>query len=350
MPTGQGFNSKAALGKESAWGTGVALTEVLPMTSEDFNRQLNKIMNSYLDATVSHKRVQSTVIGVNGTLNLEAVHDVIAGDIFGIGNLLLGALGVATWEAIGGRNQYTLANTVANYYTLAFEKNVSVWEMQGCKINTLEFSGEAGGVISLAAGIVAKDLLRTGDAGIVNASGAFTALINTTEPKLLQMDDCVIRIDVHGAVLAGADQVNVSGFKLSLNNNLKADDYATPLTGESGDTILEPIRNGKFDVDLELTFPRYTSDSEFGWLNADTPVQCDIKFLLGTDEFNVYLPNCEVMEAGAPIPGAEIFPKTVKLKALHNGTTNTDMAFEDATAITGAIGIETKNERTGVPA
>lgn len=351
MPTGQGFNSKCGLGKESTWGTAVTIDTIVTFVDESFERAVQMLRNEYLDETVTWKSQRESAVTISNDMTLEAVYDEIAGDIIGVDDFFLGALGSATYTNPTFGNQFTPSATISESFTIAFQKQVSVWEINGGKVGQLEITGSAGSTVRMTASVMGKNLLRTGDAGISNATSDFDALANTTEPSLVAFDDLVFRMAIHGAALDSDDQLNITDFTITINNNLTDATFTTPLSGEDATLTLEPIRNGKREVTFNITFPRYTADTFLGYLNNQTALQADFKFTspVGGKEINIYLPNIRVDTGNAPISGPEVFPLTITGVALFNGTTNTDMTFGDTTAITTEIGIETINARTAIP-
>lgn len=354
MPTGIGAKSKAAVGRESTWGTGVAVIELVPFTAESIIGNRDVVTEAYHHGQPVQKNYQPTYKRVEGSLTCEGLYDTMAGDPIGIGSLLKSALGTVVWSATPTKNEFQpAADLSAVPFTIAFEKQVSIWEAQGCYIRDFEITGSvADAKIVFTFNIMARELLRTGDSGIVNTSTTFTNLVPTVTPVIMSFDQAIARIGAHGAALDADDQINVSQFRLTFDNALSELDFATPLNGASSLDPLEPIRSGKRNVNLEITVPRYSADTIFTAYNANTAQQFDLKFTSGTNEFNIFLPNVRIENPGAPIASAEFIQQTYTLKALsnENGAINGDMTFESANDINFEIGIETQNERTAVPA
>jgi hypothetical protein len=358
MSVGQGFNTKAGIGKQAAWQTGIAVDEILTFTAEDVNKLFQRLENNYLDQTAGRRESQGDIAAVSGSISAQAIYDELDGaTVKGIDSLIYLALGTATYNSgTNTANQFTPAYSIDIAYTFAFYKDVSVWEVQGGRINTLTIEGTIGEGVNLTADVVGRDLARTGDAGIINAAAAITGLSVSAIPVMLDLQHAVFRLGTHGDALAAADQQKISQFSLAINNNLAVDQYATPHGAATEHTdssfILEPIRSGKREITFSVTFPRYETNNSFGWLNNDTPVQADLKFTdpsANAYEFNIYLPNMRVVTPAAPVPDASVFPLTIEFIALVNGSINDSMNFSDATAITDEIGIETTNGRTAIP-
>lgn len=343
----QGYLSKLAVGKESTWGTAVSVDEVVPFTNESLNRAVEKLMNEYLDRTAGVKTAQNGNVSVTGDLTAELVFDEITGAVIGIESLLYAAFGASSRDATNLTNRYTLTDDINVSYTVAVNKGVSVWEVQGAKINTLEISASAGGKGKVSVGLIGKNLLRTGDSGIVNTATVINGLAPTVEPTIMTFDQLTVELDtIASGALTSGDAQTVSEFTFTLNNNLSDPTFA------SGSTLtLEPIRNGFREVTLQLTFPRYEADTLLGYYNNNTELQAKLKFTSGSKLLNIYLPRFVVSDVPeAAIGGPEIVPLSLTFKALYNGNENTVMKFMDGTtAITGEAALEVASSRTALP-
>ena len=247
-------------------------------------------------------------------------------------------------------NQFITTDQLDPSFTMAILKRAGVvWEQQGNKVSELEISGTSRGKLEMSASLVAKNLLITGESGIVNSPAAVSALASTDNPNPVSFDDLTIRIGEHGAALGASDQDCISDFTLSINNNLSDPQHCTAKSGENPIFGIEPVRNGFREVTITLTFPRYDSDEFFLGLSNETLYQIDIKAVRASDELNIYLPVAKVTSNIAQITGPELFPLVVEFRCLANGGTNTDMTFTNLSAIPGSVGIETQNGRTAAP-
>jgi len=351
MPYAVGARTKCGWGKETAWGIAVACTELVPFLSEDFTEQIEILKDEYHHGGATLKNYQPSSRSINGKLVVEGVYDRIAGDPIGVGALLATAVGSAVWKVTPGMVQFEPPIDLARYATLAFEKQVSVWEIQGAKCKGFEISGNAQGKIQFSFDFIGRKLLRTGDVGIVNSTTTFNNLTPTENPTLMAFDHLICRFGDLGSPLAAANQINISSFTFSVNNMLTDPEFATPKSGEDPLYTLEPIRVAKREVSLKLTIPRYESDAVFSAFKGNTAKQCDLKFTSGTDQFNIFLPNLRIDEPAAPVSGPEIIQSTFTLVALdnNNGAINGDMEFTSGDVIVYEYGIETKNARTAAP-
>lgn len=348
MSIGQGHASRCALGVESTFGTAVAVTELIPFTSESVNKLIALIESEYLDGSPARKNLQNGPISIQGDLSGEMVYDEISGGIIGIERLIRGVMGNSARDAANSLNQYFFANEVDDHYTLAFNKQVSAWESQSIKFGSLEISGNIGEKVLFTVGnMIAHDLKRTGDAGIINAIAAITGISPSNIPSNLILSDNVFRIGDTANALASGDQYCIDGFTFSINNNLTEPTFATECTNNSDpDTTLEPVRNGFREVTLQIRLPRYESDQFFTWQNSGTALQADFKFTLGSYEFNILIPYLKVEAPSAVIGGPELIKPEINFISLRNAGRNTYMTFQDSDAITDETGIECKSART----
>lgn len=353
---GQGFDVRAGIKLQSAFNTALAVDTILPFLSETINRNRPPIARNYLSGISGRKAPDFPVEHCAGDLSGEMVIDEIATDPIGFEHILLGALGSNTWQIAESSNRYIVADNLDSF-TIAFLKRGSIiWENIGCMVNTLELTGSAADqVCTWNAGIIGYKQLLTGDAGIVNLSSTFDGLTPANEPSRALFSDLVIRVADTADALAAADQINVSEFSLSINNNLEDPVFATPdnSTHTTGEFPMEFIRNGLREVILNLTLPRYETEDYYANLLAADTLQADLIWTVGSYSINVFLPLVKVVGPSAPVSGAEVYPHNFTLEAHYNKSgavaQNTVMKFLDGTTnITGDIAIEVVSKRTAV--
>jgi len=346
MSTGQGIAARCAIGKETSFGTAVAVDEIVPFSSESINRAIQQLESQYLDGNVGRKGLKNSVVSVTGALEGELVWDDDTGDPIGCENILRGAMGSSATST--DDNQYKTANAISDVYTICFNKQVSNWEVVSAKHNTLTLSGAAGEKIMFSTDIIGYNLLRTGDAGITNAVAAVTALSNTDQPENIVFDDLVFRVGTQADALAAGDQYKIDSFELSINNNLSEPQFSTTATGHTSSLLtIEPKRNGQRETNLSISLPRYESDQFFTWLNSGTPLMADLKFTSGSYYFHIFLPNIRVVgDPTASIGGAELIKPEINFMALRLAGLHAYMKFSDDDLITDEIGIETASGRS----
>jgi len=346
MALGKGYAARAAIGKETSWGSAVTVGQMLPFTSESIEKAITKLASEYLDGSPARRGLTNSAISVQGDLSGEVIFDTTGGTMTFEQLIYAAVMNAGTRDATNGLNKYTPATGDGVQHTIAFEKDVSVWEIPGAKVNTLEISGEADSKIVFTAGIIGKTLLRTGDTGIVNNTAAFDA-ISYTDPTVLTFKDAVFRIGDQVDALAAGDQVTIDQFTFTINNNLTDPQFASEDASHTdADLTLEPVRNGFREVTLKIRIPRYTSDQLFTWDKNGTALQADLKFTVGSYQFNLLIPHLQINESPkASVGGVEVYPIEVSFQLFKNNS-NSFMTFQDGTAITYEFGIEVKSDRT----
>lgn len=347
MSIGQGAAARVGLGKESTWGTGIAIDQIIPFNSEGINKAVKMIESSYLDGSAGKRNLVSSLIEAIGDLSGEMIWDEISGGIIGIESLLRGFTGASSRDAVNNLNKYDLNPTIDDSYTLAFNKQVSAWEIQGAKFKTLNIAGAKGEVIKFAVGVIGKNIYLTGDSGIINTISGIQAISPAVNPTMITFDNLAFRIGDQANALTSADQFAISGFEFSGDNKLSDPDHSTPTTTHlDAKETLEPVRNGIREMSLKLSIPRYTSDQFSTWLTAHTPLQADLIWTNGSKLFKILIPNLYISNVGAPISGAEIIKQEVELMLIRNAGTNPYMTHTDASVITNEFAIESKSSRT----
>lgn len=348
---GQGFATRAGVVTQSDFDTAVAVTNILTFMNENVTRQKPGFSSSFLNAYSGEQLPEFPIEHVTGDIGGEAVIDAIDTDPIGWEHILYGALGAVTYSATYG-NMYTIAATLPKF-TIAFLKRTGVvWENIGCFINTFEFRASAGDQkVTWTAGVLGRQQLMTADVGITNTSGTFDGLAPGEVPAKIMFSDLVIRLADTADALAAGDQINITEFALSINNNLEDPVFASPdnTIHTTAGFPMEFIRNGFKEVTLSLTLPRYEAETFFAGHLAGTAYQCDLVFTVGSYTHKIFLPLVYVMEPRAEVGGPEIFTPVLNMKAFYNSATNTVMVDSRSATITGELAWEAKSKRTSIP-
>ena len=162
-------------------------------------------------------------------------------------------------------------------------------------------------------------------------------------------DTCIssFRIADQVDAIADGDKFGIDSFTLSIDNKLSDPAWTTDdSVNTDQQTAIEPKRNGFREVKFSIKLPRYASDQFFTWQNSDTVLQADLKFAVGSYEFNILLPYLKVTDPKAGIGGADLIKPEISFDVLINSGRNTDMTFQDSTAIADEVAIECKSART----
>ncbi len=137
--------------------------------------------------------------------------------------------------------------------SLAFDKQISVWEYPSVKVGSISISGSAGAITEMTVTLVASGLNRNKNIG----SNTFVTMATVTVPaerQFVLFED----LDVHLVTQAAggftdADKIYPSAFELTMNNNMATDQVTTKLRNK----IDEATEDGFFEVTGSLTFPVY---------------------------------------------------------------------------------------------
>jgi hypothetical protein len=242
----------------------VAADELLPFLSEaigetiESNRDMNLIAHAgYDESYVGNK-------AYNGAVPVTARY----GDYDLLLAIALGATGTPALQTDLYLNTYTLNDDMDNSFTMAFDKQVSIWEYAGCKINSLTIRGTAGMPVEFEFDIVCKALdVSSG----TNTSGTMNSAVFLAAPVIMT-EDLTLWIGDNADALDSGDEIEVTSFELVINNTLRTDLYTNQAT------ISEPIRNGRRVIDLTLGLGTYESNTYKTWYQNNTDVQARLKF------------------------------------------------------------------------
>ena len=328
MALGTGYKIKCGIAKESIYGTLVAPTEVVPiLPGESFNKSFTFAEQEMLKAKNAREVPDIIANVVNGSVSFEANYQEV--DLFWA--LALG--GVCT---ISGSGPYDhsipIAEDIERSLSLHMEKDVNVFSFAGVKINTLTFTfAPDTSPATMDLDFVAKTLTQD-----TTHRAALAALNDQEKPRLL-FHQALVRLGEDDDALASpTDDICVSNFVFTLNENLVVDQRCTT----TGKDILEPLRHGRRDLTITMTIPRYDSDQLRTWQTGETNLQMDVVFTSGNYSFSMEMPTLRIKDWSALAGDAGIIPVEVTLQAYRNDG-NTPMA-----AITEEIAIGLSNDRS----
>lgn len=304
MALGAGYKARCGIGKETTWGTLVSPTELITFLSESITRSDEFFEQDTLVSKAGRLPADKTNITVSGSIEMDNNYqalDLIFALAFGGGA-----------ETPSGSGPYThtikLSEDISRSLSIFIEKDVSVWEIAGAKINTLTISGIAGEPIKVSAEIIAKELTRG-----TSYRATLSGLAIPSKPRVV-FPHLKFRIADLTDALTDDDEIDISEFELTINNNLATDQRGS----KEGNYILEPFRNGRREITLSITVRRYTKDTFINWKENGTKLQADLTFTSGSYQQKFEFPTLLVKEVNAPIGSAEIIPVEVTLTAYRN--------------------------------
>jgi hypothetical protein len=308
MTKGKGWKSRLAIGLESVYGTAVAVTQAIPYLSENIahSKERNNDESLMGDAGFNRSFVgQESNIGPL-TCNLD------------YGNLdmfIAAAMGAADTPAtvtdLYG-NTYSLADEIDNSITAAIDKDVSVHEWRGIKINKLTLKGETSKPVIMEIEVVAYDRKTTGTTNNSAAIAAATVL----EVPVCMFDDLTFRIGDLDDALDSGDDLCISGFELSLDNKLKTDDITNC-------GLDEPERDGRRVITLNVNLPSYQADTYQTYKDNNTELQVNMIFARSSDDYtddytiDIRLGKVLVADYQTPVDGEKMIRPALPLVALR---------------------------------
>ncbi len=295
MPVGKGFAARLGIREETSWGTAVAISQLLPFTSEDLSLEKDKADDPILHGVAGRDLAETVRSRVSGSVDTSLVFGGAFDPVF------KAALGLQTSDTTALTETFDLADDVTDILpslTIAIDKQVSIHEFAGCKINRLTISSD-GSLLSVSFDVLGRSRTRNG--------------VNTT----LEFDNAA----GYGARVRHADitfkingvAVNIASFNLTLNNNLQHIEENSELP-----TNIERV--GKREVTLSFELARYTTDTYAQYLEQDTEFSVEISASKGTDSITIYLPRVVVTNAGQPVGGAELIWQSIECVCLRGGT------------------------------
>ena len=295
MPVGKGYASRLGIGEETSWGTAVAVTQLLPFTSEDLSLEKDKADDPILSGDAGRNLAETLKSRVSGSVET----NLTFGSAFDL--VFKAALGLQTSDTTAKTETFDLADDVTDILpsvTIAVDKQVSVHEFAGCKINRLTISSD-GSLLTASFEVLGRSRSRNGtntSTQLASAAG-YGARIRHAD----------ITFKINNVA------VNIANFSLTLNNNLQHIEENSELP-----TNIE--RAGKREVTLSFELARYTTDTYAQYLEQDTEIAVEIVATKGNDSLTISLPKVVVTNAGQPVGGAELIRQSIECVCLRGGT------------------------------
>ena len=362
--TSLGIEGILAIGKQDtdAYRTAKQATDKVPFLSESIELADTILNHDYLyggAAVLNQQVVFKPVSGsIESYLNYTTLNATPNPDEFVSSTLLIAlAMGGAP-TFVATRLRLLGTDDLDVFATIAVDKGmdtVSTWETVGAFVNSFTVSGSANEYIKLSTDIQAGKLVIASSQNTPTELRAMSDVLS----DLVMFSELTFRIGTQGDALAEPDDMGISSFTLSYNNNLTENQQASIDsanvfgTAEAPHAVatepIKPCRNGFREVTFEFTVPRYEADTFIAWRDAGTVLEAQMKFINATTsyEFNFYMPTLKIEKVSAPVAGAEALTQTVTCR-LFKANATTDVTFTSGTAITGELGVETLDQRIAV--
>lgn len=296
MSTGREI--KAAFKKAAIWGTPVACTQsdMILITSESVSRSREQLLDDSAGHAFQSQSDQGFITcsgDINAYLRYSGLETMLA--------MVMGAAGSPV-DNEDGTYTHSLAmadHTDGLFGTLALYKGFSVHEFAGAKVSGFTLSGQAGQPLSLGLNLICDDRVINTTSGVNTTSGM--SILESPSPagRVLFRHGSFLMNDQGGAALGAGNDIQPSGFSLSVSRNLSGDHLAG-----GGDTISEPTSTGFPTLALSLDFPVYTSDVFLSDLGADNRKKMSISFTSGDSNITLSMPHLALTNAEASINGA----------------------------------------------
>ena len=218
-------------------------------------------------------------------------------------------------------------------FTLCIAKDVSLWAYRSVFINSMTISGSAKAGITIELDLLPFDRVTDSlsssrqDGSTVagwktnlkwtKVTYSVTTGYGIAVNERIMFSDLTFRIDDYSTStpLAAADNLGISEFSLTVNNNLKGDDHDSV----GGVYRAEPARNTTREITGTFTVPRYTSDARFTLRDAATMQMAHFNFVGSTMStiaraFQIWLPSLKITNIATSMGGSGLINETVSFQ------------------------------------
>lgn len=346
---GRGVLTQAGAAVQAAWRTAIALTDRIPLRSEDLSATWEQHMQEALMNNAQRHGMQLGVKMVGGSLVTDLIYTALdGGDFISADTLLATMMGACTWHADSTSNNLRVSENVHDYgLTLSIDREGGLWEAVGALVKSGEITCEVNGKAQATFDVVCYDMVNTGH---VNAIAALNAL-SVQDLSHILGHHMSFQLGTNLEAAPGAvPLVSIGKATINFSRTLSDNEYATPEAAGHTDSAhpIKPIINGFREVTLEIEAPRYEDDTYFDYLMNEDAVQAILSFtrpVAPAYQMDFYFPNLRVIEHSANIAGESVIPQTVKFQAFLP-TAASGQVMEDGAAVGAEIGISLVNQRT----
>lgn len=292
MATGVGYQTIAAVGEETTVNTRVNATQRIRNLEFTPEADYTHLLDESLSGTVGQVTPDLGVLDIRGTwrcLNTYTLSHLLLKHFFGT---------LAT-----GRYSF-LDSLEGKALTWAIDKQVSVWELGGVKINelVLNFSPET---VELSGSLIGQSFLLS---GTENTAAELAALIPQIDRRCKLAPDLNVRIGVATAPLGVPEEISVSDGSITLTRAM-AEQHVNGTRN-----ILEPVPDNFLTGTISLTLSRYTTNQYQTWKAANTRLSLRIFFddESSTKSQEWIIPNIVLTATPSPVNGPGFIPLTLE--------------------------------------
>lgn len=293
MATGIGYQTISGVGAESTVGTGVLATQRVRNLEFTPDEVYARLFDNSLSGTVGQVSPELGMRDISGGwkayLTYTTSH-VLLSHFFG------------TFAS----SAYTfLDSLVGKSLTWAIDKQVSIWEFLGVKINQLVLEFGAEGAM-LSGTLIAQDVKYS---STTNTSATLAALVPNVDPRCKLAPDLDVRLGVASATLGSGQSIKCISGKITLTRPMAE-------THTSGTrSIIEPAPDNFLQGTIELVLSRYDTNQYMTWRTGNTRLACQLIFTeeaaLGSHTQTWTIPNLTLDTSPTPVSGPGFIPLTL---------------------------------------
>lgn len=314
-----GSLTQFGIGKETTYGTAVAVNKFFEIVSEDIRgsytrTQAEALSSAYVDRS---DRFSVQDKGASGSVTVEPLTK-------GFGNWLNFLMGTVATTGPVETNAYTHAATVGNL----FGKNLTVqvgradesgtvrpWTYEGGKVTSFEFSNS---VDQTLRSTINMDFEKESNADAPAGVYALQTNVVVTGAEVLSWQGGYIEI--------GGSELEASEISVSVDNALNTDRYFINQTQNKK----EPVQDGKRQIEWSFTTPyvnnnfwEKVSSATIAGSYANLVARWEGLTLLGTTiypKLEIRIPVARFDEGGPVVEGPSMLSQTFTGKGLYDGT------------------------------
>lgn len=334
-----GTEVRAALRKASVWNTAVACGagHGLLVRPHSIKRTRESHPDDSLGMPFSHE-TDDGLITAQGSLPCYLRYD-------GLDLALALAMGATGGAPVRQGTTAAYAQTLvcashidALFATLAVENGVDVEEFPSAKLHGFTLKGSAGKPVECEFHVIADERVPN---STVNTPASMDSVTFVDTGNRVLFTQMVMRMnDSSGLALGAGDAIYPSSFEITFRRALRG----VHASGQA-DRIDEPTNDGKPEVSVRLTFPRYGSNAHFLAWNAATRKKLELAFTGATIEgaykrtFTVQLPALAYTGVDLPVVDG-IMEHPLEFRALSVAA-----AVAGMSGVTGPLGINLINKQ-----
>lgn len=327
-----GWNTFIGVAEEITYGTVVTATAFVEFTSESFKRVTEeKILPSLNSTRDFMRRLQGNIVA-DGSLEMDLnlaengqmyiLKQAMGGTVT---STTVGAGCVRHTFALGDMENNKGSSSAANVKGLTIQvqkgnTTTSIFQMSGCRVNSLALKSEAGGELMLSSEIIAKNGAY--------ATTTLTPIYSNVNP--LNFANVTI---LTGATTTSMSTTTIQNFELTINNNLVTDTKAREL-GSRTLSICPPTQR---EIRLKMSM-RYETNTAFNYMDSGTSFVAYINIDSGvtagaaagntTYSMQIKLPKLYVNGAVQTIGDKGVITYEIDCPALIGTTTDSVMSLE----------------------